>query len=186
MRTREALSETKRVRLSWTQLSAAFNDELRPRSMELGIPTVTRIFEPASDCRTTGSASNSLTLVTPLAFSNSTTFCGGRGYDAAVPQLTPTASASGSADRDSSNNNERKWRKRVHLRLRENAISGNKAQSALSPPLLRACKFDLILSINLFFFIYLFNCLVFLFFFTNSWSRRDVTSCFSINQLNLW
>lgn len=41
MRTLEAPSDTKRVRLSCTQLSAAFREELRPRSMELGMPTVT-------------------------------------------------------------------------------------------------------------------------------------------------
>lgn len=89
MRTLEAPSETKRVRLSCTQLSAAFNEALRLRSMAFGMPTVTRILEPDSDWRMSGSASNSLTFPMLLALRSSTTFDGGRGWDAAVPQLTP-------------------------------------------------------------------------------------------------
>lgn len=91
MRTLEALSETNRVRLSCTQVRAALSDELRLRSIELGMPTVTWMFEPESDCRTSGLASKSFTLVMPLDFSSSTTFCGGRGWDEAVPQFTPMA-----------------------------------------------------------------------------------------------
>lgn len=97
-RTLEAPSETKRVRLSCTQLCAAFREELRLRSMELGMPTVTRMLEPESDSRTSGSASNSFTLAMLLAFNSSTTFCGSRGWDAAVPQLTPTPSTERAAE----------------------------------------------------------------------------------------
>lgn len=111
MRTLEAPSETKRVRLSCTQLWAAFNEELRPRSMELGMPTVTRMLEPESDWRTSGSASNSFTLAMLLAFSSSTTFCGGRGWDAAVPQLTPTPSTE--RVRSTANNKEINRKMRV-------------------------------------------------------------------------
>lgn len=89
IRTLEAPSETKRVRLSCTQLSAVFSEALRLRSIEFGMPTVTRILVPDRDSSTSGSASNSLTLPMPLALRSSTTFGGGRGCDAAVPQLTP-------------------------------------------------------------------------------------------------
>lgn len=88
------LEEMYRVTLSCTQLSAAFLEEFKDLSIELGIPTVTAILEPESASRTSGSASKSFTLVMLFAFNSSTTFGGGSGCDALVPQFTPTAAAS--------------------------------------------------------------------------------------------
>ncbi|KAL0294361.1 UNVERIFIED_CONTAM: hypothetical protein Sangu_2518200 [Sesamum angustifolium] len=58
-----------------------------------------------------------------FAFSSSTTFCGGRGCDAAVPQLTPNPSTSATAEKDMISDRESNWKMGMDLRLCE-AISG--------------------------------------------------------------
>lgn len=140
MRTLEAPSETKRVRLSCTQLSAAFNEALRLRSMEFGMPTVTRILEPDRDWRTSGSASNSFTLPMLLALSSSTTFCGGRGCDAAVPQLTPMHSTLEGRARSSRREIEREMGVGVRFRGGISAVEEFRAPPQL-PVLLAVARY---------------------------------------------
>lgn len=55
------------------------------------MPTVTNILEPERACRTLESVSKSLTLEMLLAFNSPTTFAGGNGCEAEVPQFTPKA-----------------------------------------------------------------------------------------------
>lgn len=49
--------------------------------------------DPESASRTSGSASNSFTLVMLFDFKSSTTLAAGNGCEAVVPQFTPTARA---------------------------------------------------------------------------------------------
>lgn len=55
------------------------------------MPTVTNILDPERACRTSESVSKSLTLEMLLDFNSPTTFAGGNGWEAEVPQFTPKA-----------------------------------------------------------------------------------------------
>lgn len=91
------------------------------------------MLEPESDWRTSGSASNSFTLAMPLAFRSSTTLCGGRGCDAAVPQLTPRPSTLAEVRRDASNNRANHREMGADLRFCEGiSAEGSRAAAAAS------------------------------------------------------